>query len=45
MNINKRDLQDVLDIVENIVDYHNKNLTKYQYERLSNAVELLKEVL
>lgn len=45
MNIEKQELIKVLDLIESIVDYNNKNLTKKQYYDLDNAREILLEVL
>lgn len=38
-------LQEILDNLDNIVYYHNKNLTQKQYNVLYNAVFELKEML
>ena len=40
----KEEIKRAVDIVENIVDYHNKNLTKKQYYDLVEVLELLKAI-
>lgn len=45
MNEQKQRLIEVLDKLDNILDYHNKNLTNYQYETLDEARDILLEEL
>ena len=37
-------IKNAIDKLENIVDYHNKNLTKKQYFDLIEVLETMKEI-
>jgi hypothetical protein len=45
MNEQKQRFIEILDKLDNILDYHNKNLTKHQYNTLDEAREILLEEL
>ena len=38
----EQNIEKAIDILENIVNYHNKNLTEKQYWDLNEVLELLK---
>lgn len=41
----RKDLEEIMNVLDNIIGYHNKNLTKYQDENLCFCAEKLDNII